>query len=682
MTIQHPSVTYLLGLLAPAMFALAAVAGEPTRDWSAYPMQAGQFVGTWESLEKYECPQWFRDAKFGIWAIIGPQCVPMQGDWYARNMYIQGHRQYEYHVKTYGHPSKFGYKDLIEQFNPTQLDFDKLVGLYKQAGAKYVVILAVHHDNFDLWNSKYHEWNSVNKGPKRDLVGEFRDAAAKHGVRFGVTTHLARSYSWLQTSHGADKTGPLAGVPYDGADPRYQSLYHPPFPESSRYPSHPPEAWKREWYLRVKDLIDQYRPDLMYFDGGYPFDDGAVGRRLVAHYYNINSTWHNGRNDAAMCIKSLPTEHGVFRIGTCVRDIERGKTDSIAEHPWQTDTCIGGWYYRTGTRYKTVPDIVRMLIDIVSKNGNLLLNIPLHPGGSIDEQEQDILKGLGQWMAVNGDGLYGTRPWVIFGEGPSLRRKAAAHRFGGIADVQAFRPGDIRFACKGDTELFAFLMAWPQAGEITIRSLATPYSTEARIDSVQMLGVNKPLEFQQTDDGLVVGLPQVQPCEHAWALRITGRALHSFSPRQVLHAIEPAADGSLLLGADDAMIHGRTPRVEKKPNADKSNIGFWDSATDWVSWRVKIPKTGAYRVTARISSQGRATPFVVELDDQRVEAESIRTGSWAEFVPVEIGQLTAGGPGLHTLSVKPLSVETWKPIGLLEVKLVPVATSRSSQGEP
>jgi alpha-L-fucosidase len=314
-----------------------------------------------------------------------------------------------------------------------------------------------------------------------------------------------------------------------------------------------------------------------------------------------------------------------------------------------------------------------MLIDIVSKNGNLLLNIPLHPNGSIDEQEQDILKGLGQWVAINGDGLYGTRPWAIFGEGPSLRKKAAAHRFGGIADVEAFRPGDIRFVCKGDTELFAFLMAWPQTGEITVRSLATPYSNEARIDSVKMLGTDKPLEFQHTADGLVVKLPKDQPCEHAWALRITGRALHSFSPPQVLHAIEPAADGSLLLGADDAMIHGRTPRVEKKPNADKSNIGFWDSASDWVSWRVRIPKAGDYRVTARVSSLDQATPFVVELDNQRVETESIPTKGWDEFVTVEIGQLTADEPGVHTLSVKPLSVETWKPIGLLEVKLAPVA---------
>jgi alpha-L-fucosidase len=193
------------------------------RDWSKFPMDKGHFDQSWESLATYDVPEWFRDAKLGIWAIIGPQCVPMQGDWYARNMYIEGHRQNKYHVEHYGHPSEFGYKDLIELFNPEKLDFDYLVGLYKKAGAKYAVILAVHHDNFDLWDSKHHEWNSVNKGPQRDLVGEFREAALKHQLRFGVTTHLARSYSWLQTSHGADKEGPMAGVPYDGADPEHAS---------------------------------------------------------------------------------------------------------------------------------------------------------------------------------------------------------------------------------------------------------------------------------------------------------------------------------------------------------------------------------------------------------------------------------------------------------------------------
>ena len=661
-----------------SIVAIASIADEAEgiRDWSAYPMQSGRFRGTWDSLDKYEYPEWFRDAKFGIWAIIGPQCVPMQGDWYARHMYIQGHRQYEHHVKTYGHPSKFGYKDLIRTFDPKKLDFDKLVGLYKRAGARYAVILAVHHDNFDLWNSKHHEWNSVHKGPKRDLVGEFRDAAAKHDIRFGVTTHLARTYSWLQTSHGADKEGPLAGVPYDGADPNYQSLYHPPFPESARYPSNPPEAWKRLWYLRVKDLVDQYRPDVMYFDGGYPFDKGNVGRRLVAHYYNANTIWHNGRNDAAMCIKKWPegSGHGVFRDGTCIQDIERGRADTLRELPWQTDTCIGGWYYRVGTKYKTPTHVAHMLIDIVSKNGNLLLNLPLHPDGSLDEDEIAFLEAMGRWMEINGEGIYETRPWLVFGEGPA---KGGGGHFNEAATNYTSR--DFRYTSRGDRRLYAFFMKWPDSERLNLQALAKSAESSGVIERVELLGREDALQFEQSDEGLMVKLPPGKPCEHAWALRITGLSLRDFKPQEFVYVIEADNEGSFLLNADEAEIHGASPRVEKKPTTDKCNIGFWDSANDWISWRLRIPNAGIYLATARISSSGHITRFAVELDDQRIEAESIKTLGWDRFVPVRLGLFRVDKPRICTLSVKPLNAETWKPIGLLEVKLTP--TSRQDPVE-
>jgi len=500
-------------------------ATDQERDWSAYPMETGAFEGTWESLENYEVPEWFRDAKLGFWSIIGPQAVPLQGDWYARHMYVEGHRQNKYHVEHYGHPSEFGYKDLIEKFNPTELNYDELVGLYKKAGGKYAVILAVHHDNFDLWNSKHHEWNSVNKGPKRDLVGEFRDAALKHDLRFGVTTHLARSYSWLQTSHGADKEGPFKGIHYDGANQKHQALYHAPFQEDLRYPVNPPDAWKQNWYLRVQDLIDQYQPDLMYFDGGYPFDEnvekvkldeGAVGRRLVSHYYNASMKWNNGHNEAAMAIKKRVKTPSGFRDGTCIQDIERGMAADILEIPWQTDDCIGGWYYKSDIQYKTVEKVIHMLIDIVSKNGNLLLNIPLHPDGFIDEQEKNILKEMGNWMDINGSALYGTRPWTVFGEGPTNVE-------GGDFNKQKliYTPNDFRFTVKADT-VFAFCMAWPASLSINIRSIKPIDDSE-----IWMLGHDTPLDWNYTTTtGLSINLPKEfqkkenRPCKYAFALKI------------------------------------------------------------------------------------------------------------------------------------------------------------------
>jgi len=301
--------------------------------------------------------------------------------------------------------------------------------------------------------------------------------------------------------------------------------YHPPFPESPRYPSNPPEAWKLAWYLRVKDLIDRYQPDLMYIDGSYPFDKGDVGRRLVAHYYNVNAKWHGGRNDAAMCIKKWPAEsrHGVYRDGTCVQDIERGRAGEMRELPWQTDTCIGGWYYRVGTKYKTPAHVAHMLIDIVSKNGNLLLNLPLHPDGSLDDEEIAFLDAMGQWMKVNGEGIYGTRPWVICGEGPA---KGAGGHFNEAATRYTSR--DFRYTAKGESQVYAFFMKWPGDARLHLRALAKTAESGGTIEKVELLGHEGAVEFQHSDKGLTVRLPATPPCQHAWALRITGRKLRDF----------------------------------------------------------------------------------------------------------------------------------------------------------
>jgi alpha-L-fucosidase len=292
-----------------SLVALATVSGAAAQD--AKPAASagvatgaeGSFTPDWESLKRYECPEWFRDAKFGIWAHWGPQCVPMVGDWYAKNMYVPGARrdQYEYHVKTYGHPSKVGFKDIIPQWKAEKFDPERLMALYKAAGARYFVSMGVHHDNFDLWDSKHHRWNAVQMGPQRDIVGAWQEAAREQGLRFGVSEHLGASFTWFQTSHGSDKTGPLAGVPYDGADPKWEELYHwPAAPGDTAWYS-TDTRWHQQWFARIKDLVDHYQPDLLYSDGAVPFD--AVGRSLLAHYYNTNIAGHQGRLEAVYCLK-------------------------------------------------------------------------------------------------------------------------------------------------------------------------------------------------------------------------------------------------------------------------------------------------------------------------------------------------------------------------------------------
>jgi alpha-L-fucosidase len=478
------------------------------------PLLGRDFEPTWESLEGYECPEWFRDAKLGIFICWNPYTVPATGDWYARHMYMQGHRQYKYHVEHYGHPSKVGYKDIIAMWKGEKFDADGLVQLFKKAGAKYIVPMAMHHDNFDLWNSKHHRWNSVNMGPKKDIVGLWRKAALKHGLRFGTTTHLARSYSWLQTSHGSDTEGPYKGVPYDGRDPNYQDLYHETHGDTTKkYAKNASEKWQNEWYMRLKDLVDQHQPDLLYFDGGVPF--GEVGLRMVAYYFNQNMKWHGGKLEAVFNIKDL-RDHGEYREGICVLDLERRMSSGIRELPWQTDTSIGDWFWTDPPEYRSVKSIIDMLVDIVSKNGNLLMNVPPKEDGTLDPQAVHILEEMGRWMDINGEAIYGTRPWIKFGERPAVME---ADHFRDRDIALTWR--DIRFTTKGKT-LYAISHGWPQAQErwLTIESLGAGQDNIGTIKSVSLLGYEGKLKWQQDDEGLKIQLPQRKPCDYAVAFKI------------------------------------------------------------------------------------------------------------------------------------------------------------------
>jgi alpha-L-fucosidase len=487
-----------LGLLAGSLAA-------PALTKAATPFEA-----TRESLRQYQVPEWFRDAKFGIWAHWGPQSAAEAGDWYARNMYIQGSEQYKHHVATYGHLSKFGFKDIIPTWKAGKFDPDHLVGLYKKAGAKYFVSMGVHHDNFDLWNSKHTRWNAVNMGPHKDVVGMFRKAALREGLKFGVSEHLWPSYKWFAVSHGSDKTGPLAGVAYDGQDPANADLYHEA--DCAQFATGElqwgeegfPDSWRRHWLARIQDLVDQYQPDLLYTDGALPFEE--YGLRLVSHHYNESARRHGGKVEAVYTSKRRED----CEAGTCVLDIERGVVDKIWPNPWQTDTCVGEWHYHRGAKYKSPKTVIDMLCDIVSRNGNLLLNFPLPNSGELDAEERGILAEIADWMAVNSEGIYGTRPWKVFGEGPGSAVKADA-RFNesGRKDLTA---EDIRFTTKGNT-LYAFVMGWPER-EAVVRSVT------AKVEGVEMLGYRGALRFTQDATGLRVTMPPGPPSKHAVTLKI------------------------------------------------------------------------------------------------------------------------------------------------------------------
>jgi len=509
------------------------------------------FQPTWDSLQAYVAPPWFRDAKFGIWAHWTAQCVPERGDWYARNMYMQGEPQYEYHCRTYGHPSKFGFMEVDNLWKAEHWDPGALMRLYKAAGAKYFVALANHHDNFDNYASTHHAWNSLNVGPRKDIVGGWAKAAREHGLRFGVSNHSAHAWHWFQTAYGYDGEGPQQGVRYDaarltkadgrgtwweGLDP--QELYtgaNMVLPDgihgveavkqwheqhdriwTEDPPPHNPQ-FVRQWFLRCKELLDKYQPDLLYFDNtGLPL--GQAGLDIAAYFYNANRRWHGGRLDAVLNAKNLtPGQRPAL-----VEDIERGVSEAIRPLPWQTDTCIGDWHYSRplfeAHGYKSAGTVITRLCDIVSKNGNLLLSIPLRGDGTIDSDERRVLEQLAAWMAVNGEAIFGTRPWRVFGEGPT---KVADGMFG-ENNAHAFTADDVRFTTKGDT-LFAIALARPTASHVTLKSLAS--NTPGSVDRVEMLGSSVPLRFTRDTLGLTFELPQKVPGEHAIVFKIMGRGL-------------------------------------------------------------------------------------------------------------------------------------------------------------
>lgn len=509
---MHISRRQAIGLLAGA-----AAASSSARAQDQLETAPGPFQATRESLEQYRTPEWFRDAKFGIWAHWGPQSAAEDGDWYARNMYMQGSDQYEFHLKHYGHPSKFGFKDIIPTWKAAEFDPDYLVGLYKKAGAKYFVSMGVHHDNFDLWNSKHTRWNAVNMGPKKDIVGMFREAALKHGLKFGVTDHLWISYKWFSTSHGSDKTGPYAGVPYDGVDPTNFDLYHDVKTVYTELPWNEdgiPERWKQHWYLRIKDLVDHYQPDLLYTDGPLPFE--KYGLSIVANLYNLSAK-RSGGSVSAVYTSKRPED---CKTGTCVLDVERGVVDKVWPDPWQTDTSVGDWHYRHDDEYKSPKTVIDMLVDIVSRNGNLLLNFPLPNNGRLNQQELDVLSEITGWMSVNSEGIYGTRPWRIFGAGPASEAAPSEDAKFNESKRKPLTADDVRFTTKGGY-LYAFVMGVPDR-EAIVPSLATGKQSVGRIQHVELLGFNGKLKWTQDERGLKMQVPPEKPSKYALTFKITG----------------------------------------------------------------------------------------------------------------------------------------------------------------
>ena len=494
--------------------------GLPPDIWNLpeLPVAEGPYPADWKGISQlYSVPQWWREAKFGAWAHWDPQSMPEQGDWYARGMYMQGNRQYESHLKNFGHPSEYGYKDIsnnwvIDKWNP-----DELMNLFVEMGARYFVAMGVHHDNFDCWNSAYQPWNSVNVGPKQDIIGIWEKVARQHGLRFGIGFHNTPGRTWGQfmtVRYTSDKSGPKQGVPYDalqtildgkgkwweGLDP--VDLYGPV--HDRKEPLNSPFANQFMW--RIDDAITKYHPDMIYFDEhagdsqtdlGVKMGLGFLAPPLIANYYNKSIKWNKGKMDVVINLKGVGGRYDSFQNTpellplvdrSLVKSTEAIIESQITPYSFQTETTVADWHYMTGQKYMTAKRVVELLMRNVSRNGTMLLNITQHGRGDLDAELIRICKDIGAWLKINGEAVYGSRPFEKYGN-------------------------DTILFTRNQGNLYASILNW-DGGPITLKALHTGSATLGKVLKVELLGSDIPIIFSQNETGLILtpqGAVQKQP---------------------------------------------------------------------------------------------------------------------------------------------------------------------------
>jgi alpha-L-fucosidase len=525
------------------------------------PVAPGPFEPTWESIEKNYpgTPAWLRDAKFGIWVHFGPQAAGQSGDWYARHIYKPEHIARKNHLARYGHPTEVGYKEVLRDWNPSKLDPAALSKLYQEAGARFLFIQGVHHDQYDMWNSRYQPWNSTRLGAKRDLVGEWARAARAQGLRFGVTFHHEYSWWWWQTAFMADREGPLAGVPYDGhltladgvgkwwegMDPRL--LYGVDLREyagvlkAALSPWSPPPAgifgrhadyakWYATWWaLRMMDVVEKYDPDFIYTDGTgqQPFSGRDTGtglkadamQRVIADFYN-RALARRGKVDTFSIVKFRHATNGT------VTTEEFGIPAKIkTDQAWIAEAPVGDWFYSPGFHYDSGM-MIRYVIEAVARDGAAAVCISARPDGALDEKCVVMLREVGDWMRRNGDAIYGSKAWTLPGEGEIVNGKLKMLPGGKLGRKHAefaFGPKDFRFTVGKDGALYALCLAVPESGtELRITSLGSASGHRATpITKVALLGNAGPaLAWKQEADALVITCPDTAAYRTALVFRI------------------------------------------------------------------------------------------------------------------------------------------------------------------
>ena len=635
---RHVSSVGLAPALAVSIAAVSHLAAAPAE---------GPFSPDRASLEKRNpAPEWFRDAKFGIYFHWGVYSVPAFGnEWYPCTMYQKGSGENKHHIATYGDPVKFGYHDFIPMFKAEKFDANRWADLFVKAGARFAGPVAEHHDNFSMWDSKVTPWNAMAMGPKRDLTGELEKAIRARGMKFITTFHHERPGIWEKSPGHFD--GHYAGVKTNYPD----ALKDPKLREF--YGDVPREQYLKLWQDKLTEVIDRYKPDLIWHDAWMETIPAPTMNGYLAHYFNRAAEW---KREVVVTVKGLDLPRSI-----AVEDFEKGRADNLTDFPWLTDDTIsdGSWCYTNNLRIKPADEVIDTLVDIVSKNGQLLLNISPMADGTIPDNQVAVLGEIGDFLRTNGEAIYNTRPWLTFGEGPTRMAKGG-HFVGSVR----YGNRDIRYTrSKDGATVYATVLGWPD-GPLTLGHVKAEGA-----GTVSLLGCDQALKWTINPSGQLVITPPplaeaARPGRHAFSFRLTGFRLS-------LHP-DAAFDGprAILLDAGRATLDGGRIQLEEKTQGRKS-IGFWDNPEDSAHWLVSVPQTGRYRFRIEYATINNVSITLRTATGKSVTAKLPSTGGWESTAVIDLGALDFPEKGVHHVSLVPADPASWKAVNVWSLSAAP-----------